>query len=72
MWFLEQICIGSSATALITYLLTKVRCICKNPCSQDDALCIYGSNESHFNDISDDTHEIIVVSAKRSPHNPCF
>ena len=65
----EQICIGSSATALVTYLLSKVRCICKSPCDCDGALCIYGSNETTFNHMSDEDNEIIVISAKRTKNN---
>ena len=72
MWIFEQICIGSSATALVTYLLSKVRCICKNPCSCDTALCIYGSNESSYNHISDDDNEVIITSAKNIKPNICY
>ena len=66
MWLIDQICIGTSTAALITYLLSKVRCVCKTPCDCNSALCIYGSNETTFNNISDDDNEIIVISAKRS------
>ena len=70
MWLIDQICIGTSTAALITYLLSKVRCVCKTPCDCTNALCIYGSNETTFNNISDDDNEIIVISAKRSKN--CF
>ena len=65
----EQICIGSSATALIAYLLSKIKCVCKSPCDCTNALCIYGSNEASFNHMSDEDNEIIVMSAKRTKHN---
>lgn len=71
MFPFESLCIGSSTAALVTYLLSKIRCICKEPCSSDTALCIYGSNDATFNHITDDEHEIIVVTAKKyKPH--CF
>ena len=44
---LDEILIGSSATALVTYLLAKVKCIWRNPCTENQ-ICIYGSNESHM------------------------
>ncbi len=71
MWITE-ICIGTSTTALVTYLLSKIRCICKNPCSCHDALCIYGSNEATFNNISDDDNEIVIINAKKSKANICY
>ena len=64
MWITE-ICIGTSTTALVTYLLSKIRCICKNPCSCHDALCIYGSNESHIANVEDEDKEIIRITAKK-------
>ena len=60
---LDEILIGSSATALITYLLAKIRCIIKNPCTETQ-LCIYGSNESNIT-IEDENNEIVIITAKR-------
>ena len=64
---LDEILIGSSATALVTYLLAEVRCIWRNPCTENQ-ICIYGSNESHMTNISDDDNEIILISAKKTSH----
>ena len=64
---LDEILIGSSATALITYLLATNRCIWRNPCTENQ-ICIYGSNESHMTNISDDDNEIILISAKKTHH----
>ena len=64
---LDEILIGSSATALVTYLLAKIRCIWRNPCTESQ-VCIYGSNESHMTNISDDDNEIILISAKKTHH----
>ena len=63
MWITE-ICIGTSTTGLVVYLLSKIRCVIKNPCSCSDAMCVYGSNEATFNNISDDDNEIVISSAK--------
>ena len=64
---LDEILIGSSATALVTYLLATIRCIWRNPCTENQ-ICIYGSNESHMTNISDDDNEIILISAKKTHH----
>ena len=60
---IDEVLIGSSATALITYLLAKIRCIIKNPCTETQ-LCIYGSNESNIT-IEDENNEIVIITAKR-------
>ena len=58
---LDEIVVGSSAMALITYLLAKVKCIWNNPC-QADQLCIYASNESNILIYDNE----IVITAKRT------
>ena len=60
---IDEVLIGSSATALITYLMAKIRCIIKNPCTETQ-LCIYGSNESNIT-IEDENNEIVIITAKR-------
>ena len=60
---IDEVLIGSSATALITYLLAKIRCIIKNPCTENQ-LCIYGSNESNIT-IEDESNEIVIITATR-------
>ena len=61
--FLDDILLGSSAIALITYLLAKVKCIWNNPCTENQQ-CIYASNESL---ILIDNDEIIVTAKKTKP-----
>jgi hypothetical protein len=63
---IDEFLIGSSATALITYLMAKVRCIIRNPCTENQ-LCIYGSNESNIT-IEDENNEIVIIAAKRTKH----
>ncbi len=60
--FIDELFIGGSATALVTYLLAKVRCIIKNPCTNEQ-VCIYGSNESS---ITVEDELIIISSPKKS------
>ena len=60
---IDEIFLGSSAVALITYLLGKVKCIWNNPCTEHQQ-CIYASNESH---IIIDNQEIIVTAKKVKP-----
>ena len=59
----DEILVGSSAFALITYLLAKVKCVWNNPC-QPDQLCIYASNESN---ILIDDNEIVITAKKTKP-----
>jgi hypothetical protein len=63
---IDELLIGSSATALITYLMAKVRCIIRNPCTENQ-LCIYGSNEASIT-IEDENNEIVIIAAKRNKH----
>ena len=60
---IDEIFIGSSVTALITYWLAKVRCIIKHPCSNEQ-VCIYSSNESS---ITVEDEIIIVIPKKTNP-----
>jgi hypothetical protein len=62
---LDEILVGSSAAALVTYLLAKIRCLWKNPCTENQ-ICIYGSNESHIANVDDDENEIIIITAKKN------
>jgi hypothetical protein len=63
---IDEFLIGSSATALITYLMAKIRCIIRNPCTENQ-LCIYGSNESNIT-IEDENNEIVIIAAKKTKH----
>ena len=65
---IDEILVGSSAVAVITYLLAKVKCIWSNPC-QPEQLCIYANNDAH---IIIDENEIIVTANKKITKSLCY
>ena len=59
----EQICIGGSTVGLVIYWLTRVKCICKNPCDCNNNLCIYKNI---------DDNELIIITDNKDKNKCCF
>ena len=65
---LDEILIGSSATALVTYLLAKFAAFGETHVQKTEYVFMVLTN--HIWQISDDDNEMILISAKKT-HNVC-